>query len=190
MGTSEPEFTERDLTYLTGEYLTLERLCDARAETPGEVRELVGEGRLPRPPYVLPDGTELFPPDYFVVLDDAGGLEKMRGHFEQRHRAASSAIGLVIDPDEDWRGYLAGEYAVCLREVTPEAMVEKAALIAEIDMLTAVPAVEDEQWRSRLRDAVDALDEIERPFTDYDRQRWGTTSRDTHVTAVRARYLE
>jgi hypothetical protein len=69
-------------------------------------------------------------------------------------------------------------------------MVEKAALIAEIDMLTAVPAVEDEQWRSRLRDAVDALDEIERPFTDYDRQRWGATSRDTHIAAVRARYLE
>jgi len=68
-------------------------------------------------------------------------------------------------------------------------MVEKSALIAEIDGLTASPAPGSEDWTSRLRDAVDRLDEIERPFTDYDRQRWGTTSRDRYITAVRAQHL-
>jgi hypothetical protein len=190
MTRSDPEFTESDLAYVTGEYLTLDQLCAGRAQTPDEVADLIERERLPRPSYVLPDGTRLFPPDYFAVLDDAGSVDEMRRHFDLRHRAASSAIGLDIDPEKDWQGYLTGDYGVCLREVTPEAMVEKSALVAEIDMVTAVPAVEDEQWRARLREAVDGLDEIERPFTDFDRQRWGPTSRDTHVTAVRAQYLQ
>lgn len=33
-----------------------------------------------------------------------------------------------------------------------------------------------------------ALDQLERPFTDYDRARWGTSSRDTHITDERRRY--
>ena len=190
MTTSEPEFSERDLAYVTSEYLTLEQLCAGRAETPDQVADLIAQERLPRPSYVLPDGTRLFPPDYFAVLDGAGSVDALRSHFEQRHRSAASAIGLAIDPEEDWKGYLAGDHGVCLREVTPEAMVERSALVAEIDMVTAVPAVEDEQWRARLREAVDGLDEIERPSTDFDRQRRGPTSRDTHITAVRARYLD
>jgi hypothetical protein len=37
--------------------------------------------------------------------------------------------------------------------------------------------------------AVDELDALLRPFTDYDRQRWGGTSRDTYVTDVRRTHL-
>ena len=54
----------------------------------------------------------------------------------------------------------------------------------------AAPAVVDEGWRAQLKEAVDDLDELERPFTDYDRQRWGGVSRDSHITSVRARFLE
>ena len=152
---------------------------------------MVAGGELPGPSYVLPDGTEMFPPDYFLVFDGAGGVEGMRAYFDQRHRATTSALGLPdVDPAEDWAGYLSGEFGVCLREVTPEAMVEKATLINQIDTLTALPAMNDERWRKQLADAVDELDEIERPFTDYDRRRWGVTSRDSHITSVRARFLE
>ena len=192
MSTSpEPTYTDADLEYIRAEYRTLEQLCQARAEDPSDVRRQIEEGSLPRPAYVLPDGTEMFPPDYFGLLDNAGGVDQLRAHFEDRHRATTSTLGLLaVDPAEDWKGYLSGEYGVCLRELNPEAMVEKTALIAEIDSLTAIPATADEGWRARLAVAVDALDEIERPFTDYDRQRWGGTSRDSHITAVRVKYLD
>ena len=184
-------FNDVDLAYLAEGYQTLEHLCAEREQTPDEVLDLITQGRLPRPTYVLDDGTELFPPDYFGLPDAAGGVEGLRAAFEQRHRVATSALGLVgMDPEADWRGYLSGEFGACLHEVTPEVMVEKAALIAQIDTLTAVPAVDDARWRDELREAVDELDEIERPFTEYDRQRWGVTSRDTHITAVRAKYLD
>ena len=187
---TEATFTDEDLAYVREEYSTLEQLCADRAETPEQVRALIAQERLPRPAYVLPDGTELFPPDYFVVLDGAGEVEGMRDWFDARHRAASTMLGLPgVDPEEDWRGYLSGDFGVCLREVTPEAMVEKSALIAQIDTLTSAPAVEDEGWRAQLKEAVDDLDDLERPFTDYDRQRWGGVSRDSHITSVRARFL-
>jgi hypothetical protein len=183
-------YTEEDLAYLRAEYTTLERLCAGRAEDPDGVRRLIEDGRLPRAAYTLPDGTELFWPDYFDLVDSAGGPDGLRAHFEDRHRAATSALGLAdVGPEDDWRGYLSGEYGARLREVTPEAMVEKALLIAEIDALVAVPATEDDAWRRKLRDAVDELDDLERPTTDHDRRRFGTTSRDTHITALRMRYL-
>jgi hypothetical protein len=187
---TEPKFSDDDLAYILEQYLTLDHLCAGRAESPEQVQDLIGRGQLPRPSYVLDDGTEMFPPDYFALADSAGGVPGLRAAFLQRHQVATSALGLTgVDPEEDWRGYLSGEFGVCLREVTPEAMVEKSTLIAQIDTLTAVPAVDDASWREELAGAVDELDEIERPFTDYDRQRWGTTSRDSHITTVRARYL-
>jgi len=89
-----------------------------------------------------------------------------------------------------WRTpYVSGIYGACLREVTPEAMVAKEQLIWRIDTLTANARLEDDSWVAQLREAVDALDSVERPFTDYDRQRWGGTSRDSHITAVRETYL-
>lgn len=185
-----PTYTDADLAYVTASYRTLEDLCADRAEAPEQVRADIEAGRLPRATYLLPDGREMFPPDYFAVLDDVGGVDGLREHFDNRHRAASTALGLPgVDPKEDWAGYLSGEYGVCLREVTPEAMVEKSALIATIDTLTAAPAPADEDWRRQLGAAVDDLDELERPFTDYDRQRWGGTSRDSHITGIRARFL-
>lgn len=188
---TQAEFTDRDLDYVRSEYVDLDRLCAGRAETPGQVRELIAQGRLPRPTYVLPDGTEMFPPDYFALLDEAGSVEAMRGVFDQRYLTATSALGLLaVEPEEDWHGYLSGEFGICLWDVSPESMVEKSALIAEIDGLTGSPAPGDEDWRGRLADAVDRLDEIERPFTDYDRQRWGTTSRDRYIVAVRSQYLD
>lgn len=41
-------------------------------------------------------------------------------------------------------------------------------------------------WTSALRTTVDRLDEVERPFTEHDRLRWGPSTRDTRITEVRA----
>lgn len=72
--------------------------------------------------------------------------------------------------------------------MTPEPMAERNRLIRRIGRLVAAPAEADPAWRSDLRTAVDALDALERPFTDHDRQRWGDTSRARHIERVRARF--
>jgi hypothetical protein len=131
----------------------------------------------------------MFPPDYFRLVDEAGGIDALRRHFERLHEAAVGRFGPASTLAEDWQGYLSGAYGVCLWEVTPERMVEKAALIARIQHLVAEPDPGNPAWQDRLRTAVERLDAIERPFTDHDRHRWGGTSRDTNVTEVRARYL-
>jgi hypothetical protein len=187
---TDARLSEADLAYVRSEYDTLDELCARSGDPIEKVRAHIDAGRLPAPSYVLPDGTEMFPPDYFALLDEAGGVEGLRDLFDRRWMIAASTLGLVgVTSDEDWRDYLSGEFGVCLREVTPEGMVEKGALIAEIEGLTATPLAGDENWREQLRNAVDRLDEIERPFTDFDRQRWGTVSRDRYVTAVRAQHL-
>ncbi len=187
---TEPSYTDADLAYVETEFRTLDQLCADRADTPEQVHELIASGRLPAASYVLPDGREMFPPDYFDLVDAAGGPDALYGHFVQQHQAASSALGLTgIDPEEDWRSYLSGEHGATLVELTPEAMVEKAALVTHIDTLVLEPAPDDESWRSTLAGVVDDLDELVRPLTDYDRQRWGGTSRDSHIAGVRARFL-
>jgi hypothetical protein len=182
-------FTESDIRYVIAGYRTLDELCDARSETPAVVRALIADGRLPRATYVLPSGEARFPPDYFALADEAGGTDALPARFRARYLAAASASPTAAaDAEEDWAGYLSGQFGVCLRTVTPEAMAEKNRLIRRIEALTAAPAPADPGWRAELRGAVDALDALERPFTDFDRQRWGDTSRGRHIDRVRERY--
>jgi Family of unknown function (DUF6058) len=178
-------FTESDIRYVLAEYRTLDELCDGRAMDVGEIRALISAGRLPRATYVLPSGEDRFPPDYFALLDDAGGVEALPAHFRSRYLAAA---GSPADADEDWAGYLSGQFGVCLWRVTPESMTEKNRLTRRIEALVGAPDEADPAWRAELRTTVDALDALERPFTDFDRQRWGDTSRGRHVDRVRERH--
>ncbi len=66
--------------------------------------------------------------------------------------------------------------------------MRKTRLIARIDELIDRPAPEDRAWQADLRAAVVALDALERPFTDFDRERWGDTSRERHITRVMAEF--
>jgi hypothetical protein len=185
----EPRFTPADLAYIQAEYRTLDELCADRPQTPGQIRDLIAQGRIPRPTYVLPDGTQMFPPDYFALIDAAGDTGSLPGYFAARYRAAAALTGLAgDDTGETWEDYLSGIFGVCLRQVRPEAMALKARLMGDIERLTSAPAPDDAGWRTALRSAVDALDQLERPFTDYDRARWGRPSRDTHINDVRQRY--
>jgi Family of unknown function (DUF6058) len=181
---TEPTFSEADIRYVIAEYRTLDELCRGRAETVAEVRRLIDAGRLPKPTYVLPSGEARFPPDYFALLDSAGSVAELPAHFHARYTSS----GLAEDAEEDWAGYLSGQFGVCLWQVTPEAMAEKNRLIRAIERLVAESAEGDASWREELRTTVDALDALERPFTDFDRQRWGDTSRDRHITRVRERF--
>jgi uncharacterized protein DUF6058 len=178
----EARMTAADVAYVEANYVSLEEACRGRAETPDEVRALAADGKLPQPSYVLPDGTEMVPADYFA-LADAG-----REAFEREFLAAG---GSPDEVDAEWDGYLSGAYGVCLREQTAVNIVRKEALVKAVSGLLASPDPGDSGWRARLRMAVDELDELERPFApDYDRARWGPSSRDRCVTAPRGRFPE
>jgi Family of unknown function (DUF6058) len=182
-----PEFTEADLAYLAANYLTLEELCDGRPEAPEEVRALIAGRRLPQPSYTTPDGVEMFPADYFRLVDEAGGVESLRGHFAARHRAANGS-----DLDQDWQMYLDGIWGICLRDVTPETIVRKNTLVTSLCELLVLARPRDPEWRRQLREQVDELDELEREFSpDYDRSEQvdRPPTRDLIIAAAREQYL-
>lgn len=188
--THKPTYSANDLAYLCSEYRTLDDLCLHRPGSPEETRDAIAAGQLPRPTYVLPEGTWLFTPDFFALLDSAGSLAELPNHFADRHRRAAGAVDAPTSASEhEWSNYLSGLYGACLRQVTPEAMVAKEQLIWRIETMLSAARPDDAWWVTELRETVDALDSIERPFTDYDRQRWGGTSRDSHITSVREIYL-
>jgi uncharacterized protein DUF6058 len=183
-------FTDADAAYVSSNYFTLEELCRGRADEPDDVRELIAAGSLPAPSYVLDDGAEMLPADYFVLVDQAGGPERLRREFERRHRAAG---GNPAELDEDWQGYMDGTYGICLRQVLPETMVRKTELVDSLTALLEDPRPEDESWRGQLRREVWELDALEREFSpDYDRsERFPTPpSRDRLVAAARERFAD
>jgi hypothetical protein len=178
----EPPMTAADIAYVRANYVTLEEACAGRSESADEVRGLIAEQRLPQPSYVLPDGTEMVPVDYFM-LADAG-----RKDFARRFLAAGGTASAL---EEEWDGYLSGAYGVCLKEQSPENIVRKDQLVRGIEGLLAEPRPKDPEWRQRLRTSVEELDRLERPFApDYDRARWGPSSRDRCITAPRERFPE
>ena len=193
MATAKAVLDEADLTYVRANFSPL---ADASAEAGwegDEARELIRAGRLPETSYVLDDGTEMVPPDYFELVASAGGVDALPAHFRARWVAAAAERG--VEPsneelEEEWAGYLSGDYGVCLNRVTPEEMFRKTWLIAEIERLIGSPRPDEATWREELAQRVDELDACERPFASYDRVRFGgPVSRDRLITAVRERYL-
>ena len=178
--------TEADLEYISSNYLTLEQLCDGRAESPHELRSLIAARRLPEPSYVLPDGTGMFPADYFRFVDEAGGVDGLREHFAARHRAVDGK-----DVDQDWEMYLDGTWGICLRDVTPETIVRKNTLVSSLCELLVLARTREPEWQTALREQVDELDELEREFApDYDRSDAmdRPPTRDLIIAAARERY--
>ena len=85
------------------------------------VRPLVESGVLPQASYVLPDGTPMVPADHADLLDDAGGEpELVATRFRERFIAAGGDPSAAAEEHAAW---LSGEYGVCLRTATPEAIV-------------------------------------------------------------------
>jgi hypothetical protein len=164
-GTIDAMLTPEDVAYITASFVPL---------ADGAVRAEIAAGRLPKPAYVLDDGTEMVAPDHLALVERAGGVDALRDWFEAR------APG-------EWDAYISGEYAVCLRSVSPETIRRKDELMARIDVLLG----EDPPPLAPLRAAVDELDSLLRPFAPYDRIRFGgPVSRDRYVTAVRERFPE
>jgi hypothetical protein len=176
-----------DDAYIRANFVPLDELCDAQGVDPAETRRLVAAGRLPHPSYVLDAGTEMVPRDYFDLAEAAGGVEHLREMFLQRYRAAAGPGSTPAE--EEWEAYLTGAYGVCLNRVSPETIVHKEMLVKRTEALLSSPFPQESEWRKELRESVDDLDRLERPFAQYDRERFGEpTSRDRCITAARERY--
>jgi hypothetical protein len=176
------KLTPADVAYVRANFVPLEEACAGRADAVTQVRDWVRDGLLPRPSYVLPDGTEMVPADYFALVDAAGGPQHLERYFASHYRGA--------DLDEDWQAYLDGTYGVCLKQVTPETIVRKAELMAQIRCLLDDPRPSDAAWRAGLRSSVDELDALERPFSpDFDRRAFDVPpSRDRLIAQPRHLY--
>jgi hypothetical protein len=179
--------SDADIAYVHANFRPLPELCRERGARLEELQALIGDRRLPAPSYVLPDGNEMVPADYFVLVDEAGGPERLRPEFERRHGAAGGAAAELAD---DWEGYIDGIYGICLRTVTPETIVRKSQLVESLGARLERPAPEDPEWRTQLQREVDELDALERDFSpDYDRRRFDRPpSRDLLIKAARERY--
>ena len=176
-----------DLPYLRANFVSLDDLARARGSDPEHVRAAIKACKLPRPAYVLADGTELVAPDHFALSDAAGGEGQLASWFKAAY-SRSAADEPAADPTEAaWEDYLSGAYFTCLRSVTPHNIVRKASLMARIEELLSDPRESDDGWRERLRTAVDSLDVLERQFAQFDRLD-GPVSRDRLVSAVRERF--
>lgn len=182
--------SDADVEYIRSGFVELDELSRRTSRDAAAVRAQIEAGLLPRPSYVLDDRSEMVPPDYFGLADEAGGPDRLRDLFLARYeRAAAAEPDVPADAEEEWEAYLSGEYGVCLKQVTPETIVRKAALIARIETLLAEPHVDDAEWAGALRGAVDELDALERQFAAFDRVRFGgPSSRDRLITGTRAAY--
>ena len=88
---SEAEFSSADIEYVRANYRRLETLCLESGQDPAEVHRLIRATQLPAPSYVLPGGDEMVPQDYFQLVNEAGGPERLRDEFERRYREAGGA---------------------------------------------------------------------------------------------------
>jgi hypothetical protein len=162
-----------DDAYVSRQFRVLTELCAEYGRDVDDVRALMLAGKLPMPGYLRSDGAEMVPADLFALADRVG-LDELHDWFVAQWQD-------VADGKDEWEAYLSGQY-VCLHSVTPATIQRKDQLIKAID---AGPDP------AELKLLVDELDELEPDFTGYDRLRFnGPVSRDTHITALRARLAE
>jgi hypothetical protein len=165
--------TDADIAYVEREFVPLADLCAASGRDLEETRARIARRELPAPPY---PGLEWVPADYFDLPDAAAFAAEYTGP----------------DPEDNLAAYLDGTYFVCLRHPTPEAIVRKGQLVDELRELLAEPRDDDDAWRQALRERVDELDGLERPFSpDYDRVRFERPpTRDELIAEPRRRWPE
>ncbi|MFF2324945.1 MULTISPECIES: DUF6058 family natural product biosynthesis protein [unclassified Streptomyces] len=173
--------TDADDAYVSAQFVSLEELCAVHGRGSDTVRRLMlGQG-LPLPGYLRSDGAEMVPADLFALADEARGVDVLEAWFTAHW----------VDPvagKAEWSSYLSGQY-VCLRSVTPAAIQRKDYVTTAIGAAASEPGAGSVQWAERLHSLIDELDALEPAFTAYDRLRFGgPTSRDTSITAMRARF--
>jgi uncharacterized protein DUF6058 len=145
--------------------------------------DLMAEGRLPLPSYLLSDGTPMVHPDYLRLMRSAGSVEGLHDWFVGHWPDEEGDVA-----EEEWAAYLSGQY-VCLWSVTPQTIMAKTDAIEAIKARIAELEAGDGS-RDRLLEAVGRLDALEPPFTAYDGLRFGgPSSRQVWIEDVTAAHL-
>lgn len=171
-----PDSAERDIAYVKESFVAMD----------DSTRPYVERGILPQATYVLPDGTAMVPRDHAQLLAEVDGDPgAVADDFRVRFLFAG---GHPDEVEREYEAWLSGDYGACLHSTTPEAIATKSAIVRAIEALLARPAPRHSWWRGALRGAVDALDALERQFAEYDRKRYGPTSRDRLITATHERF--
>src|SRR2546423_3045775 len=96
-----------DDRYIRSSFVPLDEVCAAAGRLPSDVRELIATGRLPRPAYVLDDGTEMVASDYFALLDEAGDVDELHRQFVTRLVAAADATD--AEAGDEWQAESRGQ---------------------------------------------------------------------------------
>src|SRR5512144_2101868 len=107
---SHPPLSGGDLAYVRSSYLALGELAHREQVDLEQLVEWVEAGRLPRPAYLLPDGSPVFPADLLALVRSAGDIDGLADHFVRRIDVAARLIGVGANTREaDWEDYLSGE---------------------------------------------------------------------------------
>ncbi len=176
----EHPMTSADDAYVDKFFVPLDKLCLNRSVSADVCRQHMLDERLPLPSYLKSDGTQMVPADLLELSDQAGGIEKLQDWFLAQWADDREAVA-------EWQGYLSGQN-VCLRTVNPDTLQRKNHLVEAISRAVADPQ-ESPQWLTELHKLVDELDELELPFTAYDRLRFGgPVTRDTTIDAIRDKF--
>jgi len=185
-----PLLEGEDLRYVGTGFLSLAEIGRREQVEPEQLAGWVDAGHLPRPAYLLPDGTPVFPPDLLDLVRSAGSLDALPHHFTRRTDLAARMLGFTANTREsDWEDYLSGEYGICLRQVTPETLVLKELLVERIGRALEGPRPDDLRWRRTLVLDIEGLDSLVRSFARVDRVRFGRqTSRERLIETPRRRW--
>lgn len=190
MGPATILFDIDDERYIRTWFVPLEILARANGWDVGALHNAINVGHAPKPAYTLNDGTMMLWADYFAPIADPADLVTLPYRFTERFRNACRRLRRDVSDakiNDEYSGYMGGGYGACLKSVSPETIVLKIDAVEKIETLLASPYLDD-LWSTKLHQAVEQLDAIEKPFAKADRRRFGPTSRDRLITDVRRTY--
>jgi RimJ/RimL family protein N-acetyltransferase len=144
-------------------------LAEHFVEVPGHLLVEMATGAAPLAPYLRSDGTPMMPASLEETLEWAGGVPGLEAWFRDWY-----AEDEVADFEEDWDGYLRGQWG-CLKTPRPGQMRRTRQFLAQAEAAAARLRTEpqDHLARGSLGEAVGQLDDLLLPETDYDRLRFG-----------------
>jgi hypothetical protein len=204
--------SKKDKKYITTNFIDLDRLSTEIKVSPEDILLLESRKLFPKPTYLFGDGTRWYPPSYIALFKRARKINKtFASAFQDEIRAALTKLrkerdldfsivlageGFGTNEDLDmvvkkiWDDFQSGEYGACLKNPACGTIIKKSLTMHSITSLISSPFPADPEWRRLLRNSVEILDKLEAPFTDFDRVRFGTISRDVLIHDVRNKYPE
>jgi len=188
-----PPLSAQDEAYIRNEYYTLHELCLTRVESADECRSKIRARQLPLPAYLI-GSLEYYPSDFFLFPDSVDPATGMQKAFFERYRRVAGAYGEKPSETqllEEFEGYLSGEYAVCLKIVTPETIFLKGLAMTQIDKLFADANQSGPARAFQLKAWVNRLEGWERQFAPCDTARFGSLpSRVRYIDRARSSFPE